>query len=103
MALVVDGVEAVPLGEEVLQRARLRRCGGPLPLIADAKASVLGLVSARAPELDTVLIHVSVHLSEKIWEPVEAAGALHCEPAGGIQREEVDPRLAAEARIGPDV
>src|SRR5215213_318689 len=94
-AAPVGGVEAVALGEPMLERPGLRGVRG-------AGRGVLGAelggrrsaVHARALVVDRIAMPADPHRGVKVRQQVKGAGTTDGEPAAGIEAEEPDARAA---------
>ena len=94
----VHGVEAVPLGQPVLQSSRLAELDRSDGAIAPVEVS--GCVAPRGIIDNLISKGFRLHVREKVREMVESPGRAHRQPAAGIEAEEVDSRLTAVRDVG---
>jgi hypothetical protein len=99
--LPVERVQAVALGQEVLERARLRveRCAVG-PVAGDELGPGVGAERAVA---DLAAGPLDRHVGPVVRDPVRPPGARDGEPAVGVEAQEVDAGLAVDRRVGADV
>ena len=98
--VAVDRVEAVALGEEVLQRAgggRRDRADRPVAALPHERPR-RRLAPGRAV-VEPLAAPLARHACAEVRQPVGAARSVDGEPARGVEREEPDARLAPARHV----
>ena len=103
-AAAVGGVEAVALGQEMLERAGLGGERRTACAIGGAQRAREGArLGAHARVVDPVATRANAHVRAEIGQPVQAPRRLDRDAAAGVQAEEPDAGLLAVGHVGAHV
>src|SRR2546421_941411 len=103
-ATAVEGVEAVPLREELLQRVGRGGEDGPARAIASAEDDrPLSRRRARRLDLDPVTVAAQAHPGVEVGKVVKAPRRLDGEPARRVEAEEPDPGHSPGPHVRSDI
>src|SRR5205823_5233546 len=99
-ALRADGVVAVALGEEGLQRSALRRAGwrdGPV------RGGEIRAVGAAALKAESAVSTSKTDRRVAVWQAEPRPGHCHRQPVGAVQAQEEHARLMVVADVGAQI